>query len=430
MTRPFITLFFLSIFSTVYAQSYTSYFTGSTTDKITSPSGGICMMGGRTESDDAMRWFLERANGGDILVIRASGSDGYNDYFFSELGVTINSVESIVFDDRSASFEPEIAEKIMQAEAIWIAGGDQFNYVQFWRNSPVDSLINLGIQERNIVIGGTSAGMAILGGLYYSAAEGSVTSAEALTNPYDSFVTVDTTSFLKAPQLATIITDTHYEERKREGRHITFLARALVDYGIEAQGIACDDFTAVCIEPNGTARAFGGFPEFDDNVFFLQITCPDFDGTHFPERCEPNQTLEWNREQQAIKVYNLKGTPTGEQTFDLNSFQAGNGGVWEDWWVENGVLNRRAGEPIGCANLSTDPVVAAAIRLSPNPVAEVLFIKSELIIQQIELFDASGKRLPIVFNDNEIDIADLPSGIYHLSIETKEGRAWKEFVKQ
>ena len=29
-------------------------------------------------------WILERSNGGDILVLRTSGSDGYNNYLFSE----------------------------------------------------------------------------------------------------------------------------------------------------------------------------------------------------------------------------------------------------------------------------------------------------------------------------------------------------------
>lgn len=42
-------------------------------------------MGGATEHDKAMRWFLREANEGDIVVLRASGIDGYNDYFYSEL---------------------------------------------------------------------------------------------------------------------------------------------------------------------------------------------------------------------------------------------------------------------------------------------------------------------------------------------------------
>ena len=49
----------------VFSQSYTSYFTGSSQDAQVSSAGGICLMGGATEDDNAMQWFLQRANGGD-----------------------------------------------------------------------------------------------------------------------------------------------------------------------------------------------------------------------------------------------------------------------------------------------------------------------------------------------------------------------------
>jgi len=140
------------------------------------------MMGGATEHDEAMKWFLNRANGGDILVLRASGSNGYNDYLYTDLGITVNSVETIVFNNASASSDTYIHDKISKAEAIWFAGGDQWNYVSYWRNSPIDSLINDGLLNRNIVIGGTSAGMAIQGEYYFSAENGTVTSSTALSS--------------------------------------------------------------------------------------------------------------------------------------------------------------------------------------------------------------------------------------------------------
>ncbi|MCB0637011.1 MAG: cyanophycinase, partial [Lewinella sp.] len=102
------------------AQSYTSYFSGNETDAQTQPQGGVCMMGGATEHDNAMRWFLQRADGGDVLVLRASGADGYNSYLYSELGETVNSVETIVFNNASAATEPYVQQAIQQAEAIWL----------------------------------------------------------------------------------------------------------------------------------------------------------------------------------------------------------------------------------------------------------------------------------------------------------------------
>ena len=59
-------------------------------------------MGGAREDDNAMRWFLKQADGGDILVLRTSGSNGYNDYLYSELQVNVNSVESIVVKNKNA----------------------------------------------------------------------------------------------------------------------------------------------------------------------------------------------------------------------------------------------------------------------------------------------------------------------------------------
>jgi len=139
------------------SQNYTSYLIGNSVDLETQPTGGICLMGGASEHDEAMKWFLQQSNGGDVLVIRATGSNGYNDYFFNQLGITLNSVETIVFNNATASIDAYVIDKIKKAEAIWIAGGDQWTYTSYWRNTPVDSLINKGITEEIIFIGETRA---------------------------------------------------------------------------------------------------------------------------------------------------------------------------------------------------------------------------------------------------------------------------------
>ena len=172
----FSILFVLLVTHGLSAQTnYTSYFTGNTADVVTQPTGGICMMGGATEDDNAMIWFLQRAIGGDVLPA---------------VGVPVNSVETIVFSDASASSEPYVQERIRQAEAIWFAGGDQWDYISYWQNTPIDSLINIALDQRNIVIGGTSAGMAILGGHRFTAQNGTVTSAAALSNPYSDDIQI------------------------------------------------------------------------------------------------------------------------------------------------------------------------------------------------------------------------------------------------
>ncbi len=34
-------------------------------------------------------------------------------------------------------------ETIRNAEAVWIAGGDQSNYIRYWKDTPVEDAINL-----------------------------------------------------------------------------------------------------------------------------------------------------------------------------------------------------------------------------------------------------------------------------------------------
>ena len=424
-------LFYLLHFIQLPGQSYTSYFTGNSIDTLTSPNGGICMMGGATEHDEAMKWFLQRADGGDILVLRASGSDGYNDYLYSSLGVAVNSVESIVFHNGNASNEPYIWNKINNAEAIWIAGGDQWDYVSFWRNSPVDSLINLGILNRNIAIGGTSAGMAIQGSIYFTAQNGTVTSPAALSNPYNNKVTIDSASFIKNSFLHSVITDTHYDNPDRKGRHVTFIARALTDYNINARGIACDEYTAVCVDTSGLARVYGDYPAYDDNAYFIQTNCELPDIT--PENCSPGSPLNWNLGGHSIKAYKVKGAKYGNNSFDLKDWQTGAGGVWENWSVGNGTLVEAPGDPIDCTAVSTgEPARYEAAIVFPNPTADFIRVETGSAMEACEILDSMGCKVREYRPGTdfaEIDLTGLKPGLYFLKLVLGEKIRTEKIIK-
>ena len=418
-----IYLLMASVFS-LQGQTYTSYFDGNADDIITSPKGGICLMGGSTEHNEAMKWFLERANGGDILVLRTSGSDGYNSYLYSYLGVDVNSVETIVCNSSLASYDHYVLNKIKQAEAIWFAGGDQWDYISYWRNTRVDSLINEGIINRNIVIGGTSAGMAIMGKFYFTAENGTVTSSSSLKNPYNSRVTVDSSSFFKCNILNTVITDTHYDNRDRKGRHIVFLARILTDYQVAAKGIACNEYTAVCIDENGIASVYGEYPDNDENAFFIQTNCELAD--ILPENCSYGNSLNWNLNQSALKVYKITGTHNGDHTFDLNDWKTGSGGTWETWYVNNGTLYKKESEPINCLTVSDNYNHATnfILKVYPNPTKEKITIESFSNILELQLYDINGIIISRInkINKNicELTTSHLQNGIYLLKIKTNE----------
>jgi cyanophycinase-like exopeptidase len=408
---------FLMVSFLSQSQNYTSYFTGNSTDVVTQPTGGICLMGGASEHDEAMKWFLQQSNGGDVLVIRATGSNGYNDYMFNQLGVTINSVETIVFNNANASSDAYVIDKIKKAEAIWITGGDQWTYTSYWRNTAVDSLINKGISERNIVIGGTSAGMAIQGSHYFTAETGTVTSAQALNNPYNSLMTVSNEPFIVNQHLLNVITDTHYDNPDRKGRHVAFIARALQDEQTQIRGIACNEYTAVCIDANGICRVFGDYPNYPEHAYFIQANCEIVNNV--PEVCSASTPLTWNQGGAALKVYKANGTNNGSQTFDLNDWKTGIGGTWENWSASNGVLTQVSSTEASCS-ISGLNSLENDWNIYPIPVTgEVLNIEG-YTTEVIRLFDALGKEQSISIIGNQIDCSKLENGIYFLLINNLE----------
>jgi len=296
-----------------------------------------------------MVWFLEKAKGGDVLVLRASGSNGYNNYFYEELGVTVNSVETIVFNNSIAAGDLYVLQKIEQAEAIWMAGGDQWDYISYWRDTEVEILLNQHINEKKGVVGGTSAGMAVLGNSYFSAENGTVYSSEALENPYNSYMTFGHNDFLEVPLLENTITDTHFSEREREGRLVTFLARMNQELGTRTFGIACDEYTAVCIDSSGVGAVYGEWPEYDDYAFFVQMNC---EAENSPELMQAGAPFTWDFNASSTKVYKVGGTTTGENYLDLNDWETGIGGEWLHWSVSEGVFYSEDGESPNCEDMS------------------------------------------------------------------------------
>lgn len=398
----------------LFGQNYTSYFVGNSTNIVTEAKGGVCLMGGASEHDNAMRWFLEQANGGDVLVLRTSGADGYNDYMLNQLGVSVNSVETIVCNNASASQDSYIHDKIKQAEAIWFAGGDQWVYISYWRNTPVDSLINKGIAERNVVVGGTSAGMAIQGHYYFSAENGTVTSNAALNDPFNSSVTISDQKFLVNEHLHDVITDTHYDNPDRRGRHVTFLGRIITDHQVIGKGIACEEYTAVCIDSNGLCKIYGEYPAYDEDIYFIQPNCELSNQT--PETCIASTPLTWNRSGQALKVYHAKGTLNGDQTFDLTDWKTGTGGVWEHWSVDNGVLTINPGTAPTCTSNTLQEFGNTEIAVFPNPVTDGKVTISSHEDYNIRLTDLNGKEERVIIINHQLDLNHLKNGVYFLHL--------------
>ena len=147
-------------------------------------------MGGGTDVDAAFQWMCQRAGGGDFVVIRTTGTDAYNPYI-QQLCPQMDSVETIIITSITGANSAYVSSHIQNAEALWIAGGDQSTYVNLWRGTAVQTGVNFLLNSKLAPVGGTSAGLAVLSQFIYTGALGSVTSSQALANPFHRYVTLD-----------------------------------------------------------------------------------------------------------------------------------------------------------------------------------------------------------------------------------------------
>jgi cyanophycinase len=289
--------------ATAQKPSYLYYRIGSSNDLKTTPQQGAALMGGGKDQDPAFRWLCERAHGGDFLILGATPDDEYNKYV-NHL-CHLNSVATLVLPNREAAEDPFSAETIRQAEAIFIEGGDQAKYVKFWQGTPVQTAINERLRA-GVPIGGTSAGLAVLGEFVFTAMSDTAYSKETLADPYNKGVTLGN-DFLDVPNMEEILTDQHFVKRDRLGRSVGFLARILQDgMATSVREIAVDERNAVLVDGNGAATLVG-----KGSAYFLHPT-------QKPSVCQPGKPLTFR----GIEVYKIGR----EGKFDIKTW-TGSGGT-------------------------------------------------------------------------------------------------------
>ena len=147
-----------------------------------------------------------------------------------------------------------VRQTIANAEVVWIAGGDQSNYITEWTGTPVQDALNQHVAAGK-PIGGTSAGLAVLTQFVYSAlGSQGITSADALADPYNRYNTF-ARDFVYLPHLQGTIGDTHFAARDRMGRTIGFLCRIQVEgWSEKPRAIAVSEETAILIDAEGRRR--------------------------------------------------------------------------------------------------------------------------------------------------------------------------------
>lgn len=302
---------------------------GDTTDVQVKTRPGTALIGGGGDVDAAFKWMLQRSGGGNVVVIRASGTAAYNPYIWKLSKIA--SVETLKIDSRELAESDFVVKTIQNAEMLFIAGGDQSVYMNMWKGTKTMDAINYLLNDKKVPVGGTSAGCAVLSGFYYSGEGASAQSKDVLNDPFHKTVTVYNRDFLHPPFLENVITDQHYVARNRQGRHVTFISRVMSDWGETPLGIAADEKTAVCIDEKGKAVVFGV-----SKAYFIRPISQ-------PQSVVAGKPLHWNNGNKALRVWEVQGSEQGTGVFKMRKMKMkpATNAKYYYWWVENGELKQQ-----------------------------------------------------------------------------------------
>lgn len=305
MRKVSLSVLLLAAALTLPAQAkVTRYLTGNAGDVVISMAGPAHDLGGgSTDVDAAIQWMIDQVRGCtscstkvDVVILRSSGSNGYNDYIYAMNGV--DSVETLVITSARDSNTTAVEDTVRKAEVVFFAGGDQCNYTTYFKGTRVETAVE-DVYSRGGGVGGTSAGTAILGEFTYDGCGGSATSAEALSNPYHRRISF-TYDFFHFANLQRTITDSHFAQRDRMGRTMSFIARQIQEgRAANVLGVAVNEVTSVVVDRNGIATVMGDGPAY----FVL--------GDHVPEVCVSGSPLTFSN----FKIWKV---PSGG-TFNLQS---------------------------------------------------------------------------------------------------------------
>lgn len=222
-----------------------------------SATGYLCAVGGGSEnynawSDGPYRWMVEKSGYGPALVLHYSEGSVWLENYFTSFGAS--SARSLVVGSAAAANDSAAYKTIRASRLIFLRGGDQSRYYILWKGSLVEKAIR-EVWEGGGVIGGTSAGLAVLGEVDYTAeTPASATSDDALANPFHRDITLRD-DFLSLA--AGVIFDSHFTARVRLGRLAAFVARWRQSHGGDLLGVGVDENTAVCLSPDHSFEVMG-----------------------------------------------------------------------------------------------------------------------------------------------------------------------------
>jgi cyanophycinase len=274
-TKIILAFCFCALLSLALSKT-TLYLTGSAVDSVVTSHGPVIdVSGGSTDVDKKSQDVIDKIRGCtgscttkiDIVILRKTGTGAYNDYLYAMDGV--NSVRTYILTTANDANAVAVETAIKNAEYVFYAGGDQCDYITYFKGTKVETATEF-VYNKGGSVGGTSAGAAILGE-YINDGCGSaqgVASSTALANPYDKSITF-TYNYFNFNFLNKVITDQHFVARDRMGRLLVFLARQIKDNKTTtAWGVAANEETSVVVDELGIATVVSndGVTQYGDQT--------------------------------------------------------------------------------------------------------------------------------------------------------------------
>jgi cyanophycinase len=255
MTRRLLcTIAVLTVFSSACAT------TGSRTGAPAAAAparGHLMIVGGGPIPREVTRHFVTLASAGGkarIAVLpMASSVASTGPEKVAELRA-LGAEAFVLVIDRTNADADSVQRLLRDATAIWFPGGDQSRITRAMSGTRAEAALR-EVWLRGRVIGGTSAGAAVMSATMITGDERRLGGSRPPSDSSQAYITIDRDNIVTSPGFGLVdyaIVDQHFVRRKRQNR---LLSLVLEQPGLIGVGI--DESTALLVRPDGLWEILG-----------------------------------------------------------------------------------------------------------------------------------------------------------------------------
>jgi len=204
--------------------------------------GHLFIIGGAEDRENdkiVLSRLVELTGGGDPRIVVLTSASSYHDEVwaiyegaFCALGA--KRCEHLTITTREQANDDAMAQRVYEADIIFMTGGDQKKLVSLIGGTRIDRAMHMALRELGACIAGTSAGASAMSEhMLYDAGsiDGTVATADVRIAAGLGF-------------MRRVVIDQHFSERKRLGRLL-----AVVAQNPYLLGCGIDEDTALVVEP-------------------------------------------------------------------------------------------------------------------------------------------------------------------------------------